>query len=114
MANLYCRHPVWRLSPNAGLGAGIFFYDAKIDTQLDIDPEGLFGDLLPGEDLGEALPLLTTTLRQEERRFGFQLMAGLSFRVLPRVELRVGYRYRSGREGPVDSDQVEGGVRFRF
>lgn len=57
---------------------------------------------------------MTTTLRQEERRFGFQLMTGLSLRVLPRVELRAGYRYRSGREGPVNSDQVEGGVRFRF
>ena len=114
MANLYYRHPSWRLSPYAGLGAGIFFYDAEIDTQLDIDLEGLFGDFLMGESLEEALPPLTTTLRHAERRFGFQLMTGLSFRVRPRVELRIGYRYRSGRDGPVNSDQVEGGVRFRF
>ena len=89
-------------------------YGLSIDTRLDIDLEGLFGNLLPGEDLDEALPPLTTTLRQEERRFGFQLMTGLSLRVLQRVELRAGYRYRSGRDGPVNSDQVEGGVRFRF
>ena len=114
MANLYYRHPSWRLSPYAGLGAGIFFYDTEIDTRLDLDLEALFGDLPIGGDPEEVPPPLTTTLRQEERRFGFQLMTGLSFRVWPRVELRIGYRYRSGRDGPVNSDQVEGGVRFRF
>lgn len=114
MANLYYRHPSWRLSPYGGLGAGILFYDAKIDTQLDIDLEGLFGDLLIGGGPDDLLPPLTTTIRQEERRFGFQLMGGLSVRVQPRVELRVGYRYRSGREGPINSDQLEGGIRFRF
>lgn len=114
MANLYYRHPGWRLSPYAGLGAGIFFYDTEIDTRLDIDLEALFGDLPIGGDPEEVPPPLTTTLRQEERRFGFQLMTGLSFRVWPRVELRIGYRYRSGRDGPVNSDQVEGGIRFRF
>ena len=114
MANLYYRHPSWRLSPYAGFGAGVFFYDAKIDTQLDIDLEGLFGDFPGGGDLGEGLPPLRTTLRQEERRFGFQLMTGLSFRLRPQVELRIGYRYRSGREGPINSDQLEGGIRFRF
>ena len=114
MANLYYRHSSWRLSPYAGFGAGIFFYDAKIDTQLDIDLGGIFGDFLSGGDLDEVLPPLRTTLRQKERRFGFQLMTGLSFRLRPRVELRVGYRYRSGRDGPFNSDQVEGGIRFRF
>ena len=114
IANLHYRHPSWRLSPYAGFGAGIFFYDAMIDTQLDIDLEGLFGDFPSDGDLDVVLPPLTTTLRQKERRFGFQVMTGLSFRLRPRVELRIGYRYRSGRDGPFNSDQVEGGIRFRF
>ena len=113
MANLHYRHPSWRLSPYAGFGAGIFFYDATVETRLDIDLEGLFGDF-PIDEGGLELPPLTATIREEERRFGFQLMTGLSLRIRPSIELRIGYRYRSVRDGPVDSDQVEGGVRFRF
>ena len=106
MGNLYYRHPSWRISPYAGFGAGIVFYDARIDTQLELLPSG--------ESLEEGLPPLTTNVRSEERRFVHQLMTGLSLRLYPRVEMRIGYRYRSGRDGPFNSDQVEGGVRFRF
>ena len=41
-------------------------------------------------------------------------MTGFSFPIRPIIERRIGYRYRSGRDGPINSDQVEGGVRFRF
>lgn len=106
MVNLYYRHPSWRISPYAGFGAGGLFYNTRVNTRLEIDLEGLLDDLPINESGLE--------IRNEERRFGFQLMTGLSFRLRQRVELRVGYRYRSGRTGPVNSDQVEGGVRFRF
>lgn len=106
MVNLCYRHPSWRISPYAGFGAGGLFYDTRINTRFEIDAEGLLDDL-PTIESG-------LEIRSEQHRFGFQLMAGLSFRLRQRVELRVGYRYRSGRTGPVNSDQVEGGVRFRF
>ena len=112
MVNLCYRHPRWRISPYAGFGAGGLFYDTtarasgRINTRFEIDAEEPLDDLPPIESGLE--------IRSEQRRFGFQLMAGLSFRLRQRVELRLGYRYRSGRSGPVNADQVEGGVRFRF
>ena len=39
---------------------------------------------------------------------------GLSVRVYKRVEFRFGYRFRSSRGGPIDADQIESGIRFRF
>ncbi len=112
MANLSYRHPAWRVSPYAGFGVGPFFYDGTIETQLAIDPSILVG-LAGGDQLPSPLSLpLTVTI--QERRFAYQLMTGLSFRVRQRVELRAGYRFRSGRSGPINADQVEGGVRFRF
>ncbi len=106
MVNIYYRHPSWRISPYAGFGAGGLFYDTRVDARFEIDLEGLLDDLPIDESSLE--------IQNEQRRFGFQLMTGLSFRLRQRVELRVGYRYRSGRTGPINSDQVEGGVRFRF
>ena len=41
-------------------------------------------------------------------------MGGLSVRVYKRVEFRFGYRFRSSRGEPIDADQIEAGVRFRF
>lgn len=107
MGNLRYRHPAWRISPYAGFGAGVFFYDGAIDTTLGIDPGG-FGAPVPESQN------FVTSLRYEESRFAYQLMAGLSVRVRARVEVRAGYRFRSGRTGPFDADHVEGGVRFRF
>ncbi len=120
MANLYYRHPAWRVSPYAGFGAGTFFYDGTVETRLETDPAAFLGDVRIGVGpettslLGTTSLPLTTMIQSEERRFAYQLMAGLSFRVRQRVELRIGYRFRSGRSGPINSDQVEGGVRFRF
>ena len=114
MANLYYRHPAWRVSPYAGFGAGTFFYDGTVETRLETDPAAFFGDARIAVGLETTSLPLTTMIQSEERRFAYQLMAGLSFRVRQRVELRIGYRFRSGRSGPINSDQVEGGVRFRF
>ena len=41
-------------------------------------------------------------------------MVGLSTRVSPRVEFHFGYRFRSSRGAPIDADQIEAGIRFRF
>ena len=114
MANLYYRHPAWRVSPYAGFGAGTFFYDGTVETRFDIDPAAFLGDDQLHEGLVTTSLPLTATLQREERRFAYQFMIGLSFRLRQRVELRFGYRYRSGRAGPINADQVEGGVRFRF
>lgn len=115
MANLYYRHPAWRVSPYAGFGVGAFFYDGTVETRFALDPivfPGVPEEVpLPG---GSEIPPLTTTIQSEERRFAYQIMAGMSFRVQRRLELRLGYRFRSGRSGPINTDQVEGGFRFRF
>ena len=55
-----------------------------------------------------------TTFTDEDSRFAYQIMGGLSVRVYKRVEFRFGYRFRSSRGEPIDSDQIESGLRFRF
>ena len=50
----------------------------------------------------------------ENSRFAYQVMGGLSARVSKRVEFRFGYRFRSSRGEPIDADQIEAGIRFRF
>ena len=57
---------------------------------------------------------LRTTVAYEDSRFAYQIMAGLSTRVSPRVEFHFGYRFRSSRGAPIDADQIEAGIRFRF
>ena len=37
--------------------------------------------------------MLATTASRQQRRFGYQLMTGLSCRLRTDVELRIGYRY---------------------
>ena len=54
------------------------------------------------------------TVTYEDSRFAYQIMGGLSVRVYKRVEFRFGYRFRSSRGEPIDADQIEAGVRFRF
>ena len=56
----------------------------------------------------------TTTFTDEDSRFAYQIMGGLSARISQHVEFHFGYRFRSSRGEPIDADQIEAGVRFRF
>ena len=91
MGNVYYRYPKWRVSPYAGFGLGAFFRPA-------------FG--------GGAGPF--TLALSDDSRFAYQIMGGVSVRASPRLEFRVGYRFRSNRRAVLDADLIEAGIRFRF
>ena len=68
----------------------------------------------PPDEFFLGLPGGPLTVTYEDSRFAYQIMGGLSVRVYKRVEFRFGYRFRSSRGGPIDADQIESGIRFRF
>ena len=90
MGNAYYRYPKWRVSPYVEFGP------------------------LPPDEFFLGLPGGPLTVTYEDSRFAYQIMGGLSVRVYKRVEFRFGYRFRSSRGGPIDADQIESGIRFRF
>ena len=115
MGNVYYRYPKWRVSPYAGFGLGAFFHDRTVTSTITSDIglsflgfRTLLGDLPPVFAGG------ATTFTDEDSRFSYQIMGGLSARVSPRVEFHFGYRFRSSRGAPIDADQIEAGIRFRF
>ena len=109
MGNVYYRYPKWRVSPYAGFGLGAFFHDRTVTSTISFEPfPHLPDELFLGFPGG---PLIVT---YEDSRFAYQIMGGLSVRVYKRVEFRFGYRFRSSRGEPIDADQIEAGVRFRF
>ncbi len=116
MGNVYYRYPKWRVSPYVGFGLGAFFHDKTSTVSIEFGPlpSGVIGlgDIIigPGGIPTEAL----NTTAYEDSRFAYQIMGGLSARVSKRVEFRFGYRFRSSRGGPIDADQIESGIRFRF
>ena len=116
MGNVYYRYPKWRVSPYAGFGLGAFFHDGAFTSTVTVESElGTIG--LPNIELpniGFPTEPLRTTVAYEDSRFAYQIMAGLSTRVSPRVEFHFGYRFRSSRGAPIDADQIEAGIRFRF
>ena len=116
MGNVYYRYPKWRVSPYAGFGLGAFFNDGVFTSTVTVENElGTIG--LPNIELptiGFSTESLRTTVAYEDSRFAYQIMAGLSTRVSPRVEFHFGYRFRSSRGAPIDADQIEAGIRFRF
>ena len=109
MGNVYYRYPKWRVSPYAGFGLGAFFHDRTVTSTISFEP---FPPLPDEFFLGFPGGPLTGTY--EDSRFAYQIMGGLSVRVYKRVEFRFGYRFRSSRGEPIDADQIEAGVRFRF
>ena len=120
MGNVYYRYPKWKVSPYAGFGLGSFFHDGVINSTVTLEtalPDFLTGlvDLPPPDSGNTSDPLsLMTTVTYDDTRFAYQIMAGLSARVSRRMEFRFGYRFRSSRGQPIDSDQIEGGVRFHL
>lgn len=120
MGNVYYRYPKWKVSPYAGFGLGSFFHDGVINSTVTLEtalPDFLTGlvDLPPPDSENTSDPLsLMTTVTYDDTRFAYQIMAGLSARVSRRMEFRFGYRFRSSRGQPIDSDQIEAGVRFHL
>ena len=116
MGNVYYRYPKWRVSPYVGFGLGAFFHDKTSTVSIEF-----FGPHPPDELLGNFLlqpphggPLTARQALDLPARFAYQIMGGLSARVSKRVEFRFGYRFRSSRGGPIDADQIESGIWFRF
>ena len=101
---------------SAGFGLGAFFHYGTISFAVTIESE--LGTIsLPNIELptiGFPAEPLRTTVAYEDSRFAYQIMAGLSTRVSSRVEFHFGYRFRSSRRTPIDADQIEVGIRFRF
>ena len=123
MGNVYYRYPKWRVSPYAGVGLGAFFYDRTVTTTITFENIGIGIDpnVSPYLDLfplpGNLPPIFTggtTTFTYEDSRFAYQIMGGLSAQISQHVEFHFGYRFRSSRGEPIDSDQIESGLRFRF
>ena len=110
MGNFYYRYPKWRVSPYVGFGIGAFFHDGVVTSTVSIEP----GPLPPYELFLDLPTESLTVTTYEDSRFAYQIMAGLSARASRRVEFRFGYRFRSSRGEPIDADQIEVGVRFRF
>ena len=110
MGNVYYRYPKWRVSPYAGFGLGAFFHDGNIIVTYENEcvPSASFCPVFGGG----AGPL--TLGLSEDSRFAYQLMSGLSVRASPRLEFRVGYRFRSNRRAEIDADLIEAGIRFRL
>ena len=106
---------------SAGFGLGAFFHDGAFTSTVTVENElgtiGLPNIGFPNIELptiGFPTEPLRTTVAYEDSRFAYQIMAGLSTRVSPRVEFHFGYRFRSSRRTPIDADQIEAGIRFRF
>ena len=116
MGNAYYRYPKWRVSPYAGVGLGVFFHDGTFTSTATIEnPPIIIGEGVRPIGLPTRVPLvLRTTAAREDSRFAYQIMAGLSAEVSKLVEFRFGYRFRSSRGEPIDADQIEAGIRFRF
>ena len=118
MGNFYYRYPKWRVSPYVGFGLGAFFHDRTVTSTIILERPPGFGfeddPVLTGFILGLPVRPLTTTATYEDSRFAYQIMAGLLVRATKRVEFRFGYRFRSSRGAPIDADQIEAGIRFRF
>ena len=120
MGNVYYRYPKWRVSPYAGFGLGAFFHDRTATSIAAIEnlprsPFVYLGVPIFGSISSDSPPEpLKTTATYEDSRFAYQIMAGLSARISKLVEFRFGYRFRSSRGAPIDADQIEAGIRFRF
>lgn len=120
MGNVYYRYPKWKVSPYAGFGLGSFFHNGVINSSVTLEtalPDFLSGLLdIPAPDSGNTSDphSLMTTVAYDDTRFAYQIMAGLSARLSRSMEFRFGYRFRSSRGQPIDSDQIEGGVRFHL
>ena len=117
MGNFYYRYPKWRVSPYAGFGLGYFFHDGTFTSTINIETDLFAG--VPNIIVAPALetlslPSLETTITYDDSRFAYQIMVGLSARASQLVEFRLGYRFRSSRGEPIDADQIEAGLRFRF
>ena len=95
---------------------GAFFHDRTVTSTITVENIGQpFLEIFP--PLGDLLPMFTggaTTFTDEDSRFAYQIMGGLSAQISQNVELHFGYRFRSSRGGAIDSDQIESGLRFRF
>ena len=121
MGNVYYRYPKWRVSPYAGVGLGAFFHDGVFTSTVTVESElgtiGIPADILPYIEpfnIGFPTEPLRTTVAYEDSRFAYQIMGGLSAQISQHVEFHFGYRFRSSRGEPIDSDQIESGLRFRF
>ena len=117
MGNFYYRFPKWRVSPYVGFGLGTFFHDGTFTSTIDIETDLFAGipNIIVAPALATAsLPPLKTTVTYDDSRFAYQIMVGLSARASQLVEFRLGYRFRSSRGEPIDVDQIEAGIRFRF
>ena len=101
---------------SAGFGLGAFFHYGTISFLVTIESElGTIGlPIIELPTIGFPTEPLRTTVAYEDSRFAYQIMAGLSTRVSPRVEFHFGYRFRSSRGALIDADQIEAGIRFRF
>ncbi len=117
MGNFYYRYPKWRVSPYVGFGLGAFFHDGTFTSTVSVENDLLVGVpniIISGFENGlPALPL-KTTVPYDDSRFAYQIMVGLSAQASQFVEFHLGYRFRSSRGEPIDADQIEAGVRFRF
>ena len=118
MGNVYYRYPRWRVSPYAGFGLGTFFHDGTFTSTFSVEDDFLVGIpiiIIPGfENDLPGLPPLKTTVTYDDSRFAYQIIVGLSARASQLVEFRLGYRFRSSRGEPIDTDQIEAGLRLRF
>ena len=122
MGNVYYRYPKWRVSPYAGVGFGAFFHDRTVTSTLTVTVEDtgiLFLEIFRLVDglpttITEGTTVTTHTYTDEDSRFAYQIMGGLSAQISQHVEFHFGYRFRSSRGVPIDSDQIESGLRFRF
>ena len=104
------------VSPYAGVGFGAFFYDRTVTSTVTVENIGQpFLEIFPM--IGDLPPVFAggaTTFTDEDSRFAYQIMGGLSAQISQNVEFHFGSRFRSSRGGPIDSDQIESGLRFRF
>ena len=125
MGNVYYRYPKWRVSPYVGFGLGAFFHDGSFTSTFTIENDLLVGipNIIipgfenvppPGSGIFIGPDSLETTVTYDDSRFAYQIMVGLSARASQLVEFRLGYRFRSSRGEPIDTDQIEVGLRFRF
>ena len=122
MGNVYYRYPKWRVSPYAGVGFGAFFHDRTVTSTVTVTVEDTGIIFLEIFRLIGGLPVTITkgttvtthTFTDEDSRFAYQIMGGLSAQISQRVEFHFGYRFRSSRGAAIDSDQIESGLRFRF
>ena len=117
MGNVYYRYPRWRVSPYVGFGLGTFFHDGTFTTTVTIENDlvvGIPNIIIPGfeNDIPGFPP--KTTVTYDDSRFAYQIMVGLSARASQLVEFRLGYRFRSSRGEPIDTDQIEAGLRLKF